>query len=314
VSAAAPPHASAPSRPLAPDGRVAVVLMTHEGRARIGRSLDALTALPERPRVIVVDNGSQDGTPEHVEAGWPEVTIVRLPGNRGVAARNAGVAAAGTPYVAFAEDDSWYEPGALRAAADLLDAEPRLGLVNARVLVGPGRREDPMNAEMAGSALADDPARPGEPIVSFLEGVSIVRREAYEQAGGFDPRLFLGGPEEHLAAELMRGGWELRYAPHVVARHCPDHGEPSPLVRRYGLRNSLLFAWRNRPVGPALRWTWQVLRSSPATTATLQGALAAARRLPRALRERRPVPPAVEDRYARVDERKRAAARGSYGR
>src|SRR5688500_13475951 len=93
--------------------RIAFVLLTHKGRRRIDRSLEHLIRLPEAPHVVVVDNGSTDGTGAHVLARFPQVTVLALPTNLGAAGRNAGVRAARRPYVAFAEDDSWYAPGAL---------------------------------------------------------------------------------------------------------------------------------------------------------------------------------------------------------
>lgn len=298
------------------DPRVAVVMIVRNGRRRIGRALGRLCALPERPQVVVVDNGSRDGTAAHVRSAFPAVELVELGENRGAAGRNAGVARVRAPYVAFAEDDSWYEPGALRLAADLLDAHPTLALINARVLVGDDARPEPLHADMARSPIAagGDPGLPGHRILSFLEGVSIVRREAFLAVGGFDPRLAVGGPEEHLAADLLAAGWELRYVPAVGARHVPDHRAPSPAVRRAGLRNTLWFAWGRRPLRPALRWTLHVLNDSPRTRATALGLLDALRGLPRVLRERRPLPLAVEADMAALDAPKRASAARRYGR
>ncbi len=296
------------------DPRVAVVIITMNGRGRIGRTLRELEALPERPEIVVVDNASTDGTAAHVRAAFPRVRVLELGENLGAAGRTAGVEAVGAPYVAFAEDDSWYEPGALARAADLLDAHPEVGLINAHVLVGPDRRPEPLHEDMVDTPVPDRPGLPGHRILSFLEGVSIVRREAYLGVGGFDPRLHVGGPEEHLAADLLVAGWELRYVPDVRCRHVPDHREPSPFVRRRGLRNTLWFAWGRRPPGPALRWTAHVLRDSPPTAATALGVLDAVRGLPRVLRGRRPLPARVERDMALLDGPKMRSKVRRYGR
>ncbi len=301
-------------RPGSADPRVAVVLITMNGGRRIGRALAQLTALPERPQVVVVDNASTDGTPELVRARFPQVHVLELAENLGAAGRNAGVAAVGAPYIAFAEDDSWYEPGALTRAADLLDAHPEIGLVNAHVLVGPDRRPEPLHADMVDTPVPDRADLPGHRILSFLEGVSIVRRDAFTAVGGFDPRLHIGGPEEHLAADLLAAGWELRYVPEVRCRHVPDHREPSAFVRRRGLRNTLWFAWGRRPPAVALRWTLHVLRDSPPTAGTVLGLVDALRDLPRVLRDRRPLPPEVEQHMALLDGPKMASDVRRYGR
>ena len=309
-------HAAPIASPREPgaDPRVAVVIITMNGRERIGRTLRELAALPERPQVVVVDNGSVDGTAGHVRRRFPQVRVIELAENLGAAGRTAGVEAVEAPYVAFAEDDSWYEPGALAAAANLLDAHPEVGLINSHVLVGPDRRPEPLHEDMVGTPVPDRPGLPGHRILSFLEGVSIVRREAYLAVGGFDPVLHVGGPEEHLAADLLAAGWELRYVPEIRSRHVPDHKQPSAFVRRRGLRNTLWFAWGRRPLGPALRWTVHVLRDSPPTAATALGVLDAVRGLPRVVRRRRPLPPAIERDMALLDEPKMRSEVRRYGR
>ena len=91
--------------------------------------------------------------------------MVALARNVGAAVRNAGVRRARTPYVAFSDDDSWWQPGALRRAAAALDADPRLGLVAARTLVGPGCEPDPVNEAMAASRLREGG---GAAVLGFL--------------------------------------------------------------------------------------------------------------------------------------------------
>jgi GT2 family glycosyltransferase len=297
------------------DPRVAVVIIVLNGRDRIRTTLDRLSTLPEGPEIVVVDNGSTDGTPNAIRVRFPQIRIIELARNAGAAGRNSGVRAVSAPYVAFAEDDSWYEPGALRTAADLLDAHPDVALINAHVRVGEDGRPDPLHADMVGTAVPERrPRLPGHRILSFLEGVSIVRRQAFLGVGGFDPRLMIGGPEEHLAADLLAAGWELRYVPDVLARHLPDHGAPGALARRLGLRNTLWFAWTRRPWRIAARWTLHVVGSSPANAATALGLLDFVRWLPRLPRERRPLPPGVEADLALLDEQKLSSRARSYGR
>jgi GT2 family glycosyltransferase len=296
------------------DPRIAVVIVTRNGAQRIGGVLGRLCALSEAPAIVVVDNASTDGTARQVAQRFPAVHVISLGANLGAAGRNAGVAAVAAPYVAFAEDDSWYEPGALRLAADVLDRHPDVALVNAHVLVGEEARPDPLHREMVGTPVPDRPDLPGHRILSFLEGVSIVRRSAYLSVGGFAPRLGVGGPEQHLAADLLAAGWELRYVPAVRARHVPDHREPPPHVRRLGLRNALWFAWARRPPRPALRWTVQLLRCSPPNRATALALLGALWGAPRVLRRRRPLPPAVEAQLALLDASRLRSCMSSYGR
>src|SRR5215212_1591985 len=138
-------------------------------------TLDRLQDLPDRPRVIVVDNGSTDGSAEVVGTRFPHVELVALDRNVGAPARNLGVARASTPYVAFADDDSWWASGALDRAADHFDRHHRLGLLAARILVGPDERLDPVSAAMAASPIPSDADLPGRPVVGFLACGAVVR-------------------------------------------------------------------------------------------------------------------------------------------
>src|SRR3954451_12827111 len=127
---------TSPTQP-PPEPRVGVAIATRERCAELAGVLERLRALPERPPVVVADNGSRGGTPARIRARVPEVAVLELGENRGGGARNAAVEALATPYVAFSDDDSWWAPGALAHAAALFDAHPRLGLLAARILVGP---------------------------------------------------------------------------------------------------------------------------------------------------------------------------------
>ena len=96
-----------------PDRRVGVAIATRNRRISLARTLRALRALPESPKIAVVDNASTDGTPDDVERRFADVELIRLNENLGAAARTVGVEALATDYVAFADDDSWWAPGSL---------------------------------------------------------------------------------------------------------------------------------------------------------------------------------------------------------
>lgn len=276
------------------DGRVTVAVITRDRPLGVLRTVDALTALPERPHVIVVDNSSDDSTLEALRHRPSAVRVLRPGRNTGALGRNLAVRQADTPYVAFSDDDSWWPQGSLRRAADLLDRHPRLGLLAARTLVGPDRAEDPLNAVLAASPLPREADLPDRPVLGFLACACVVRRDAYLGAGGYHPLLFFGGEETLLAYDLTARGWGVTYEPSLTARHHPEPGGRdgrSFLLRR----NEVLTVWLRRPLPVALRAT---ARLTAAATAGEPGARRALRevvvRLPAALARRRPLPPHVE--------------------
>jgi GT2 family glycosyltransferase len=274
--------------------RVAVVMVTRNRRERTLASVAELQALPERPAVIVVDNASVDGTAPALDDLRPGVRVVRLPVNLGAAGRNCGVALAAAPYVAFSDDDSWWAPGALAAAADLFDAHPRLGVAAGRVLVGSHQRPDPVCAAMEASPLRT-PGGPGRAVLGFVACGAVVRRHAFLGVGGFRLGYGVGGEEELLAVDLATRGWDVRYCPQLVAYHHPaTERPPSAERRRLQVRNALRTAWlRRRPLA-TVRRTVGVLREAGADPAGRRGLADALGDLAWIWHERVPVTPALE--------------------
>ncbi|MYR55710.1 glycosyltransferase, partial [Streptomyces sp. SID625] len=132
---------------------VGVVIATRNRSAGLAVTLRHLLDLPEHPEIVVADNASTDDTRARLARDFPQVRVLALPSNRGACARTHGVRALHTPYVAFSDDDSWWEPGALAEAVRLLERHPRLGLLAARTLVGPEDEPDPLDKVLADSPL-----------------------------------------------------------------------------------------------------------------------------------------------------------------
>jgi GT2 family glycosyltransferase len=275
-----------------PVPRVTVVIATRDRAPELRRTLEVLTALPERPAIVVVDNASRDATADMVRSRFPAAGLVTLRRNRKAAARNVGVRRAATEYVAFSDDDSWWEPGALDRACAVLDRHPGVGLVTGRTLVGHAAADDPLNAVLAASPLPRA-GLPGSRVLGFLGCAVVVRRSAFLRAGGYRALLGIGGEEELLALDLAAAGWPAVYVDTVVARHFPSAVRDAPARRAAELRNRVLVAWLRRPVGHALVSTG-ALAGRAAADATARRALAGLlTRLPRALATRRRLPPGV---------------------
>jgi GT2 family glycosyltransferase len=243
---------------------------------------------------VVVDNASADGTADAVRERFAGVEVVEAGANLGATGRNLGVAHVDTPYVAFCDDDSWWDPGMIRRAADLFDAHPRLAVVTGRTLVGPDNIEDPICRELLASPLPREEGMPGVPLLGFMAGVSVVRRSAFLEVGGFDGKVLIGGEEEWTAVELAARGYWMCYVPELVAHHHPSAVRDRNARRWQGVRNTLWFLWLRRPMTSALRGTWGVARAAPRDLNSLRGFAAAVAGLPRLLPLRRVVPPGVE--------------------
>jgi N-acetylglucosaminyl-diphospho-decaprenol L-rhamnosyltransferase len=198
------------------------------------------------------------------------------------------------PYVAFCDDDSWFAPGSLRRAADVLDRHPRLAAVNAHILVGPDERLDPSCEDMARARLPAADGQPGHPLLSFIACAVVVRRAAVLGVGGFSERLGIGGEEELLGWDLAAAGWQMSYVPEVIAHHHPPPNDGRPERREQLLRNKLLWLWLRRPARTAAARTLEILRRSPRDRFSARAVARAVAAIPWVLRKRRVGPPHVE--------------------
>lgn len=270
--------------PTPPAGRVTVVVASRNRRDELLASLRR----HEGP-VVLVDNGSTDGTAAAVRAELPHVDVLALPDNRGATARTLGVERARTPYVAFADDDSWWAPGALAQVADLFDAFPRLALVGARILVGAQERRDPICDVMAHSPLGTEADLPGPGLLGFVACATAVRRDAFLSVGGFDDVVVFPGEEERVAYDLAAAGHGLVYVEDLVVHHHPSPSRESREERATGIgRSALLTAVMRRPWPVVARTAWRLLRERP------RAVRRAVPVVPAALRARRVNPPHVE--------------------
>lgn len=295
-----------------PDPRVTVVVITRNRREELLRTLSLLAALPERPAVIVVDNGSADGTSAAVRRAHPDMALIAARRNLGAVGRNLALRRVTTRYVAFCDDDTWWEPGSLGLAADALDQHPDVASVTARIVVQPGGTDDPIVAELADSPVPGRPGLPGPVLMSILAGASMVRCDAFREVGGFSPRLWLGGEEELLAADLAARGYVLCYLPAATLHHQASTLRDPARRRWLGIRNTLWFTWLRRPPGAALRRTAELAASVPRDLVSVSAFCAAAGGLPWVLRERQPLPPSVEASIRLLDEPRRQSTARQY--
>ncbi|WP_336388356.1 glycosyltransferase family 2 protein, partial [Prescottella equi] len=274
--------------------RATVVVITYNRRDELRRTLRAMTSLPDAAPIVLADNGSSDGSAAMAEAEFPDVTVVRLPRNLGATARNIAVEQVSTPYVAFCDDDTVWQPGALTTAADVLDEYPGLATVTGRCLVEPTLTEDLLTPELRNSPVPGPDWMPGPTLLGIMAGLTMIRRRAFHEVGGFEPRMWLGGEEELLALDLAAAGWWMCWREDVVIHHRPSTSRDARRRRQLGIRNTLWTLWLRRPVRSALRRSTQIVRSAPADRYTALAVLEAVRSLGWVVRNRVVVPSRVE--------------------
>lgn len=211
--------------------RLTIILPTYDRRHVLERTLSCYQALARSHRLLVIDDGSHDGT-----AGWLTshgIDVVRQPLRRGLpAARNLGLALARTPWVLFGEDDVLMPPDhgdvLMRIAERLAHRHPA-GAVAGRLFPGaawslPDRApSDSPHALLDGRYLTGDFAAPlpsDRPLPS-LHACALVRREAALAIGGYDERFTNSAfrEESDFYARMWRAGYPCWLTPATWAIH-----------------------------------------------------------------------------------------------
>lgn len=202
--------------------RFSVIVCTRNGAARIGACLEALETqrLPAR-EVIVVDDGSTDGTGDLVAASFPEVKLLRLKAGGLGAARNAGAERATGEVLAFTDDDC--EPDRDWLAGLALAFEKGCDAAGGPNLPPPAR--DAAEAVVAAAPGAPSHVMLDDTEAEHLPGCNLaVRRSSYFAVGGFDPVFTTAGDDVNFCWRLRDHGFRMGFAPTAFVWH---HRRPS---------------------------------------------------------------------------------------
>jgi N-acetylglucosaminyl-diphospho-decaprenol L-rhamnosyltransferase len=226
------------------DTRWAAVVINYEAGGALCdcvQSLLADTSAGHPPKVVVVDNGSSDGSAAAVARALPAVTVLDPGANLGYArAANLGIAATDAPVVAVCNPDLEVREGAAGALLDRLDAESDLGAVGPMIrntdgTIYPSARSVPRLRDAVGHGLLGlvwrtnpftrryrqldaDPRRRRD--VDWVSGAAVwLRRAALTTVGGWDDRYFMYVEDVDLCWQLRQRGWRVSYEPGAVVTH-----------------------------------------------------------------------------------------------
>jgi len=242
--------------------RVSVVIPNWNGLHWLKPCLEALRRQSHADfQLVVVDNGSTDGSAAFLREHRPDITLCALPRNIGFAAgMNAGFAVATGDYVVALNNDTLPAEGWLAALVDVLDAHPEAGSAASTMVLmsdpaiidtlGDGYGWTGVSYKLgAGRRVADAPKRPF-PVFGACAGAAIYRRVMLDEIGVFDEAFFAYMEDVDLAIRARLAGWGCVSAPDAVVLHsvaASTGGDASDFSVRHTARNVIATILKTAP-------------------------------------------------------------------
>jgi len=234
------------------EAKLVYVVIVNWNRAR--DTIECLEALANLDytnyRLLVIDNGSTDGSPEAIKAAFPAVEVIVNEDNLGFGrANNIGIEHAlqqGADYVFLLNNDALVDKRLLTELVVVGESDPQIGMLVPKIYyhgeerrlwsAGARWRRFPPRVTIIGFGREDGPAYSVQQEVDFATGCAmLIKREVFERAGLFDPAFFMYHEDYDFSARVRRAGYRIVYVPQAVVWHkvSVSTGEESPLKWYY---------------------------------------------------------------------------------
>ncbi len=272
-----------------PGDRVCAVIVHYRTPAETERAARAVAEFSPGAQILVVDNASGDRVAEALVARIPAVRVVTEAENRGYGtACNRGARETSRPYLLFLNSDAYARPASVETLTAALDADPGAAAAGPRLLSPDGSLQPSIRrlptpwrvfCESSGLAFLGGGRGPfsghtatrqdhgkGKPraVEALMGAALLVRRSAFETAGGFDESFFLYAEETDLMARWRAAGWRVLFVPAAEFVH---EGGRSGGDRLFGQLHASLARYARKHHGAAAA---QFVRATLAAGAALR--------------------------------------------
>lgn len=270
--------------PLADEKLVDVIILAYNSRDDIKECLDSLSSRRFLKDIIVVDNGSNDGTFDFLEKNFKDIRLLKIPENTGYAAgNNAGFRQSSSKYIAVLNPDTVVDQNWLSDLIVPLEKDPHISVVTSKILLY--KKNNTINTCSNHSHFTGLDFCRGldEPSSSFSDTQEVgavsgcafaIRREIFEELGGFDPDFFLYLEDIDLSWRARLAGYKIMFVPTSIVYH-KFRLSVAPWKEFYLERNRYLMLLKNCSlkmlilISPALivtefvTWGHAILHGSP---------------------------------------------------
>lgn len=204
---------------------VSVIIPSLNGQNVIGNLINSINRqeYPGKIEVIVIDDGSVDGTSKYVKKNWPDIRIITFSQNYGSApALNAGAKIAKGDFVLATNDDVIFEKNTFQALVDCWHSRENVGIVTGKMF-GPGRKFAIPGFRInhfLGYHPYDFKKRNQVREADWAVGACLlIKKNLLKKVGYFDPKFIFCGEEYDLSFQIRRLGYKILYTPKAVFYH-----------------------------------------------------------------------------------------------
>ena len=260
--------------------KVVVLILSYDGKFLLEDSVGSyLENQYPNYEVVVIDNGSVDGTQEYVEETFPKAKVIRLEKNRGYSGGfNFGLEyafqQAQADYVLITNNDVKVDQNIIAELVKVAETDRKIGYVTGKAyyydrpdtLQTVGKYEDPIhwNGEHIGSREVDRGQYDEVVERCFIDDIfMLVSRSLYEETGAYDTSFFFQSEEYDWQARGKAAGYKIMYTPHAKLWHKESMtvGKKSPFKAYCDARNPMLVILRYKSPTYFRRYFWRQFRN-----------------------------------------------------
>ena len=242
--------------------KTSVVVPSWNGKDSLGPCLDSLLGQSEKADIIVVDNGSVDGSVEFIENNYPDVVLVRHKKNLGFTGGvNGGIKKAmqlGAEYIALLNNDAIADKDWLKNLVSFLDAHPEAGIATSKICDSKKTHLD-STGDLYTTWGLPYPRGRGEKFSNKYDketwvfgasgGASLYRVKVFETIGLFDQDFFAYYEDIDISFRAQLAGWKVGFVPQAIVYH--EISATSSKIKGFAtyqtIKNLPMLFWKNVP-------------------------------------------------------------------
>ncbi len=219
--------------------RATIVITTKNRRDELERTLNSCVEQTARPEILVIDDGSTDGTTTFVKSSYPTIQLVRDEKSQGlIAQRNNAAEIVNSDVIVSIDDDATFSANNIVANVMKQFTDPRVAAIAIPfVNVNTGDPLKQAAPDAQGTWITNE----------FIGTAYAIRRNVFREVGGFRDVFVHQEEEGDLCIRLLQRGYFVRLGTGAPIHHFQSAQRSFERINFYGQRNLILFAWFNVP-------------------------------------------------------------------